>query len=115
MSLRVALDDLLPVKQAARSLPASIGRLESGTSSLLVLTRRSRPVAVMVSVARYEELLAAAERCRCPQGWGEVRDPSCPRHRSAAHTVSGAEVAETVQQPRRLGAFLYSDRDRRMP
>lgn len=57
MKLRVALDELLPAKAAARELPQALDRLESGEVEQLVITRRNEPRAALVSVERYEELL----------------------------------------------------------
>lgn len=57
MSLRVRLDELLPAKTAARELPRALGRLESGEAEHLVITNRSEPRAVLITVARYEQLL----------------------------------------------------------
>lgn len=57
MKLRVALDELLPAKAAARELPQALDRLDRGDVEQLVITRRNEPRAVLVSVERYEELL----------------------------------------------------------
>lgn len=57
MRLRVALDELLPAKAAARELPRALDRLERGEVEQLVITRRNEPRAAVVSVERYEELL----------------------------------------------------------
>lgn len=57
LSLRVRLDELLPAKTAARELPQALRRLESGEADQLVITNRSEPRAVLVSIARYEQLL----------------------------------------------------------
>lgn len=57
MKLRVALDELLPAKAAARELPQALDRLESGEVEQLVITRRNEPRAALVSVERYQELL----------------------------------------------------------
>lgn len=53
--LRVALDELVPVKEAVRTLPQQIDRLEAVEQ--LVLTRRNQPVGVLVGVERYQQLL----------------------------------------------------------
>lgn len=58
--LRVRLDELLPVKMAAQRLPEALRRLEAGDADQLVITRRNEPQAVLVTVERYEALLAAA-------------------------------------------------------
>jgi hypothetical protein len=55
--LRVALSELLPTKEAARSLPRQLGRLNSGEVPHLVLTTRNRPQAVLITLERYEDLL----------------------------------------------------------
>lgn len=57
MKLRVALDELLPAKVAARELPQALDRLDRGDVQQLVITRRNEPRAVLVSVQRYEQLL----------------------------------------------------------
>ena len=59
MSLRIRLDELLPAKTAARELPQALRRLESGDAQQLVITNRSEPRAVLITVQRYEELLGA--------------------------------------------------------
>jgi PHD/YefM family antitoxin component YafN of YafNO toxin-antitoxin module len=61
MNLRVRLDELLPTKTAARSLPQALARLESGDADQLVLTTRNQPRAVLITVERYERLLGALE------------------------------------------------------
>lgn len=58
MSLRVRLDELLPAKAAARELPQALRRLERGEADHLVITNRNEPRAVLITVERYEELLA---------------------------------------------------------
>lgn len=57
MYLRVRLDELLPTKTAARTLPQALARLESGEAEHLVPTIRSQPRAVLITVERYERLL----------------------------------------------------------
>lgn len=57
MTLRIALNELLPAKTAARELPQALDRLERREVEQLVITRRNEPRAVLVSVERYEELL----------------------------------------------------------
>lgn len=59
MTLRIALDEIVSAKDAARGLRGVLDRLEQGTSEQFVITRRNRPEAVIVSVSRFEELLAA--------------------------------------------------------
>jgi hypothetical protein len=59
MHLRVRLDELLPTKTAARTLPQALARLESGEAEQLILTTRSQPRAVLITVERYEQLLGA--------------------------------------------------------
>lgn len=61
MSLRVRLDELLPAKTAARELPRALDRLKSGEADQLVITNRNEPRAVLITVARYEELLRAGD------------------------------------------------------
>jgi prevent-host-death family protein len=57
VEIRVALDELLPIKEAARTLPRAVDRLERAETTHFVITRRSRPSAVLVAVDRYRELL----------------------------------------------------------
>lgn len=57
MHLRVRLDELLPTKTAARTLPQALARLESEEAEQLILTTRSQPRAVLITVERYEQLL----------------------------------------------------------
>jgi hypothetical protein len=57
MQFRVRLDEILPTKQAARTLPQELGRLERGEVEQLVLTTRNNPRAVIVSVNRFDELV----------------------------------------------------------
>lgn len=61
MKLRVRLDELLPAKAAARELPRALLRLESGEAEQLVITNRNEPRAVLITLARYEQLLALAQ------------------------------------------------------
>lgn len=60
MSLRVRLDELLTTKSAARQLPQALDRLEEGDAEQFVITRRSVPRAVLITVERYESLLQAS-------------------------------------------------------
>lgn len=59
--LRVSLDEILPVKQAVRALPKALDRLERAEALHLIITRRNEPRAVLISLDRYERLLAASE------------------------------------------------------
>jgi prevent-host-death family protein len=59
MSIRVSLDEIVSAKDAARGLREVLDRLERGASEQFVITRRNRPEAVIVSVNRFERLLAA--------------------------------------------------------
>jgi prevent-host-death family protein len=52
---------LLPAKTAARELPQALKRLEAGDAEQLVITNRNEPRAVLITVARYEELLGRAQ------------------------------------------------------
>ncbi len=61
MNIRVRLDELLPTKTAARSLPQAITRLETGDAEQLVLTTRNAPRAVLITIERYEQLLAGCQ------------------------------------------------------
>lgn len=66
MKLRVGLDEILPSKEAARALPQVIDRLESGEAEHFVITRRNEPRAVLLTVARYQELLLGTADARQP-------------------------------------------------
>jgi hypothetical protein len=57
MDFRVRLDELVPTKLAARQLPTELGRIERGDVDQIVLTTRSSPRAVIVSIDRYSALL----------------------------------------------------------
>lgn len=57
MTLRIALDELLPATSAARELPQALDRLDRGEVEQLVITKRNEPRAALVSVDRYRELL----------------------------------------------------------
>jgi hypothetical protein len=58
--LRVGLDEILPIKEASRALARAVERLERQEADHLVITRRSKPSAVLVGLGRYEALLRAA-------------------------------------------------------
>ena len=62
MALRVRLDEIIATKEAARTLPSALERLDSGDADQLVITRRNAPRAVLITVERYEELLEAETR-----------------------------------------------------
>lgn len=55
--LRIGLDEILPIKEASRSLARAVDRVEMEDAQHLVITRRSRPAAVLIGVGRYEALL----------------------------------------------------------
>jgi PHD/YefM family antitoxin component YafN of YafNO toxin-antitoxin module len=55
--IRVSLDEILPIKEAARTLPRAVDRLVSAETSLFVITRRSRPTAVLITLDRFRQLL----------------------------------------------------------
>lgn len=55
--LRVGLDELLGIKEASRSLAQVVERLEREEAEHMVITRRSKPSAVIVGLERYEALL----------------------------------------------------------
>jgi PHD/YefM family antitoxin component YafN of YafNO toxin-antitoxin module len=59
VALRVRLDEIMATKEAARTLPSALDRLESGTADQFVITRRNVPRAVLITVERYEQLIAA--------------------------------------------------------
>jgi prevent-host-death family protein len=58
VKLKVSFDEILPTKAAARDLSGALERLEQGNAEHLVITRRNEPRAVLITVERYEELLA---------------------------------------------------------
>lgn len=60
MTLTIKLDELVSAKEAARSLPKVLARLEDPEVKQLVLTSRNRPKAVLVNLERYEALIAAS-------------------------------------------------------
>lgn len=60
--LRVRLDEFLSSRAAARELPQALDRLEQEEVEHLVITRRNRPRAVLITVERYERLLRAREQ-----------------------------------------------------
>ena len=62
--LRVGLDELLPIKEASRSLAQAVERLERDEAEHLVITRRSKPSAVIVGLSRYEDLLRCEDERR---------------------------------------------------
>jgi prevent-host-death family protein len=59
MAMRVRLDEIIATKEAARTLPSALERLDSGDADQLVITRRNAPRAVLITVERYEQLLEA--------------------------------------------------------
>ena len=59
MALRVRLDEIIATKEAARTLPSALERLDSGDADQIVITRRNAPRAVLITVERYEQLLEA--------------------------------------------------------
>jgi hypothetical protein len=61
MKLRVRLDEILPTKEATRTLPRQLERLEGAEVEHLILSTRNKPRAVLITVERYEQLLAATK------------------------------------------------------
>jgi len=57
--LRVTLNEILPIKEAARFLPRVLERLERDEAEHFVITRRNKPLAVLVGLDRYQALLDA--------------------------------------------------------
>jgi prevent-host-death family protein len=57
MELKVSLNELLPIKEASRSLASAVERLEREEAEQLVITKRSKPSAVIIALDRYEALL----------------------------------------------------------
>jgi prevent-host-death family protein len=55
--MRVTLDEILPIKEAARALPRVLDRLERAEAEHFLITRRSKPTAVLVGLDRYQALL----------------------------------------------------------
>ena len=62
VELRVTVGEILPVKEAARTLPRAIDQLEREEAQHFLITRRSRPSAVLVAIDRYQALLRAEAR-----------------------------------------------------
>jgi PHD/YefM family antitoxin component YafN of YafNO toxin-antitoxin module len=58
-AVRVANDELATVREAMRELNRIIDALESGELEKVVLTHRNRMRAVVVSLERFSELVAA--------------------------------------------------------
>ncbi len=48
---------MVGVAEALRELPQALDRLEQGEADQLVITRRNKPRAVLITVERYEQLL----------------------------------------------------------
>lgn len=59
--LRVRLNEILPIKEAVRALPRALDRLDRREAPHLVITRRNRPRAVLITIERYEGLLRDSE------------------------------------------------------
>jgi hypothetical protein len=59
--LQVRLDEILTSRAAARELPQALDRLEHGDAEQLVIMRRSEPRAVLITVERYQQLLASCQ------------------------------------------------------
>lgn len=53
-AMTVRLDQLVPVKQAAQTLPALLRRIEEGEGPL-ILTRRGKPKAMIVALPTSSE------------------------------------------------------------
>jgi prevent-host-death family protein len=67
MALRVRLDEIVPSKEAARTLPRLLERLEGGELERVVITRRSQPRAVLITLEQYEQLLEEDAPAKEPQ------------------------------------------------
>lgn len=67
MALRVRLDEILATKEASRTLPTVLDRLDRREAEQVVITRRNTPRAVVITVERYEELLAAEAQVHARQ------------------------------------------------
>jgi prevent-host-death family protein len=67
MALRVRLDEIVPSKEAARTLPTLLERLEGGELERVVITRRSQPRAVLITLEQYEQLLEEEPPAEAPQ------------------------------------------------
>jgi PHD/YefM family antitoxin component YafN of YafNO toxin-antitoxin module len=67
MELRVRLNEILPAKEAARTLPKALDRLDSGDAPHIVITRRSHPRAVLITLKRYEALLRIETQSSSPR------------------------------------------------
>jgi prevent-host-death family protein len=59
MKLKVGFDEIVTAKTASRELPRALDRLERGEVEQLVITKRNAPRAVLITLERYEALLAA--------------------------------------------------------
>lgn len=58
---RVALDQIVPIKTAARTLPTQIARLQSGDPAQLVITRHNEPLAVLLSWREFNRMNGTTE------------------------------------------------------
>ena len=56
--LKVSFNEILPIKDAVRTLSRVVDQLFDGEAEHFVITRRNEPRAVVVQVDRYERLLA---------------------------------------------------------
>ena len=59
--INVRTDELLPAREASRSLGKAIDRLVAGDADKYVIVNRNRVQAVLLSVDRYAELAGRSE------------------------------------------------------
>jgi hypothetical protein len=90
VKLQVALDELIPAREAARNLPAAIERLERGDVDALIIMRRSEPRAVLLTVERYEDLCS---RMRVTSG-----SITALEHNHPKGTVCGSDCPRSFEQ-----------------
>lgn len=56
--LAISPDEFIPAREASRSLGKLIDKLEDGTLNKAVIVDRNKPRAVMVSFAKYEQIVS---------------------------------------------------------
>jgi hypothetical protein len=55
------LDEVVAARDAARGFSSLVERLRNGSAKRFIIVFRNRPQAVLLHIAEYERLLAAAE------------------------------------------------------
>jgi hypothetical protein len=95
--LREAQERIIVARNAAVptvTAPPSLEERLAGAEAMLdahhahLMSLEARATPLPPNTLRH--IYASELPCTCPVGWGHVRDVNCPRHRGAAHTVSGA-------------------------